>query len=267
MRMTCRRGAGLLSVALGLTLLLGAPTALGVAAGARATEPAACTALDCDPASELVGDDPAPEVGEQAAPERPRSIKPSTSEAAQLQRNATGPSSQSARAAQSQSATVDIGDDFFSPKNMTVAVGTTVTWTNKGERPHTVTADDESFDSGGAPQDYIYPGQTFSHTFTKAGSFPYYCRLHGDRGGVGQAGVINVAAEETEPDEPQQPADTPDPKAEDSPGTAGADSDAAETSTGVLAETGAEHLYLAPTGLALIVVGSALLLAPRRRST
>ena len=37
-------------------------------------------------------------------------------------------------------------------------------------------------------------GASFSHTFTKAGSFPYYCRYHGGAGGVGMSGVITVTA-------------------------------------------------------------------------
>lgn len=75
-----------------------------------------------------------------------------------------------------------MGDDFFAPAKVTVPVGTTVTWTNPGQRPHTSTADDGSWDSGGDPEDYVLPGQSFSHTFITAGRFPYYCRLHGDRG-------------------------------------------------------------------------------------
>jgi plastocyanin len=37
-------------------------------------------------------------------------------------------------------------------------------------------------------------GASFTHTFTKAGSFPYYCRYHGGPGGQGMSGVITVVA-------------------------------------------------------------------------
>jgi amicyanin len=61
---------------------------------------------------------------------------------------------------------------YMQPK-ITVAVGTTVEWTNADPLPHTVTAVDKSFNSG-----LIQPGKTFRHTFTKAGTFNFYCMPH-----------------------------------------------------------------------------------------
>jgi plastocyanin len=57
--------------------------------------------------------------------------------------------------------------------NLSVAKGTTVTWTNNDAMAHTVTADDASFDSGN-----IAPGATFSHTFSTAGTVAYHCSIH-----------------------------------------------------------------------------------------
>jgi plastocyanin len=54
-----------------------------------------------------------------------------------------------------------------------VTVGTTVEWTNRDPLAHTVTAVDRSFNSG-----LIQPGKTFRHTFTKAGTFNYFCIPH-----------------------------------------------------------------------------------------
>ena len=54
-----------------------------------------------------------------------------------------------------------------------VAVGTTVTWTNQDGVSHTVTAGDRSTDSGTFAQ-----GQTYSLTFTQAGTFAYFCSVH-----------------------------------------------------------------------------------------
>lgn len=70
------------------------------------------------------------------------------------------------------------GSFAFSPATLTIKVGTTVTWTNTTQAPHTVTSDDgKTFDSGTANP--ISPGGgTFSFTFTKAGTFPYHCQLH-----------------------------------------------------------------------------------------
>lgn len=83
--------------------------------------------------------------------------------------------------------TINLTYDSFSPKEMHIKAGQTVTWTNNGQIPHTVTADDDSFDSGDLPV-----GQNFSHTFTKPGRYPYYCRMHGAAGGYGMAGVLIV---------------------------------------------------------------------------
>lgn len=74
--------------------------------------------------------------------------------------------------------TVDVVDFAFEPGTLSVPVGTTVTWTNRGERPHTITADDGSFDSG-----RLDPGEEFSFTFDTAGSFTYFCGFHPDMQG------------------------------------------------------------------------------------
>lgn len=68
---------------------------------------------------------------------------------------------------------VSIANFTFQPAMLTVPVGTTVTWTNNDSTGHTVVADDGSFRS-----DTIAPGATFSHTFTTAGTFSYFCSLH-----------------------------------------------------------------------------------------
>ncbi len=67
----------------------------------------------------------------------------------------------------------------FQPADLTVAVGTTVTWTNKDSAPHTVTADDSSFKSGNLSID-----ATFSQTFSTAGTFAYHCAIHSSMKGT-----------------------------------------------------------------------------------
>lgn len=69
--------------------------------------------------------------------------------------------------------TVTIKDMQYSPTAIEVKVGDTVVWNNTDDRDHTVVADDGSFDSGN-----IRAGSSFSHTFTKAGSFAYGCKYH-----------------------------------------------------------------------------------------
>jgi plastocyanin len=74
----------------------------------------------------------------------------------------------------------------FEPKEVTVAPGTTVEWTNQGGR-HNVEADNGSFKS-----DTLVAGQKYEHKFDTAGSFPYFCSFHGGKGGHDMAGTVNV---------------------------------------------------------------------------
>jgi plastocyanin len=65
-------------------------------------------------------------------------------------------------------------DNFtFNAATITVKVGTTVTWTNGDDIPHTVVAKDKSFKSK-----VLDTGDTFTFTFTKAGEYDYFCSLH-----------------------------------------------------------------------------------------
>jgi plastocyanin len=76
-------------------------------------------------------------------------------------------------AAPAKTQNVSIKMFAFTPQVLTVTVGTTVTWTNDDEDPHTVVANDKSFHSAALDTD-----GKFSYTFTKPGEFPYYCSLH-----------------------------------------------------------------------------------------
>jgi plastocyanin len=87
----------------------------------------------------------------------------------------------------SQEMSIEVVDSAYQPGEITIAPGTTVVWTQTGSLPHTVTADDGSFDSGD-----MSSGDTFSFTFEEEGTYPYYCEYHGGPGGQGMAGVIIV---------------------------------------------------------------------------
>ncbi|MES2056483.1 MAG: cupredoxin family copper-binding protein [Pseudomonadota bacterium] len=76
-------------------------------------------------------------------------------------------------AAPAKTQAVSIKGFAFSPQVLTVAPGTTVTWTNVDEDPHTVTANDRSFHSAALDTDDKY-----SFTFTKLGDYAYFCSLH-----------------------------------------------------------------------------------------
>ncbi len=69
--------------------------------------------------------------------------------------------------------TIKIDNFVFGPGALTVSVGTTVTWINQDDIPHTVVADDKSFKSKVMDTD-----ERFSFTFTKPGEFSYFCSLH-----------------------------------------------------------------------------------------
>ena len=61
----------------------------------------------------------------------------------------------------------------FNPATITVAAGTTITWTNKDAITHTVTSDTNLFNSGN-----IVSNGTYSFTFPTAGTYPYHCSIH-----------------------------------------------------------------------------------------
>ena len=68
---------------------------------------------------------------------------------------------------------VKIDNFSFAPGMLTVAVGTTVTWTNRDDIPHTVVSADGVFKSKARDTD-----EKFSYMFAKAGTYPYYCSIH-----------------------------------------------------------------------------------------
>jgi plastocyanin len=86
----------------------------------------------------------------------------------------------SAAPAASGGAAVEMVDNAFEPKDLTVNVGDTVTWTNGGQLAHTATG--EGFDSGS-----VAAGETFEWTAEQAGTFDYVCTFH-----PGMEGTITV---------------------------------------------------------------------------
>jgi len=106
-----------------------------------------------------------------------------------------------------QAASVAAVDDEFRAAQLTVTVGTTVVWTNQGQHPHTVTANDRAFDSG-----TLEGGQTFSVTFDEVGGVPYYCQIHGEPGS-GMTGLVIVQAASEDGADQGSPASGSDPLA------------------------------------------------------
>ena len=68
---------------------------------------------------------------------------------------------------------ISIENFTFNPAKVTVSAGTKVTWINRDDVPHTVRSNDDLFQSGTLDTD-----DTFSHVFTTAQTFEYYCGVH-----------------------------------------------------------------------------------------
>src|SRR6266404_1748340 len=71
------------------------------------------------------------------------------------------------------SASVTIDNFSFTSATLTVPVGTTVTWVNHDDIPHTVVSTEQKFKSKALDTD-----ESFSFTFNDPGSYPYFCSLH-----------------------------------------------------------------------------------------
>jgi plastocyanin len=80
----------------------------------------------------------------------------------------------SASPAAGAESTVTISGLTFSPAELTVPAGTTVTWVNEDSEPHTATGNDrEALQSG-----TMMPGDSFSQAFSEAGTIEYFCEFH-----------------------------------------------------------------------------------------
>jgi amicyanin len=69
---------------------------------------------------------------------------------------------------------IEISNFAFSPASLAIKTGDSVTWTNGDSVPHTVTSDSGTELSSS----HLNNGQTYSHTFTAAGTYNYHCSIH-----------------------------------------------------------------------------------------
>jgi LPXTG-motif cell wall-anchored protein len=150
--------------------------------------------------------------------------------------------------------TVSIQDFFFDPDQLSVAPGTTVTWVNEGEAPHTVTSTDgKELDSG-----TLQPGDTYSFTFKDddAGeTYAYQCTIHPQ---MTASVTVSGGGEMT----------TPSASASASPSASASASPTASASASVspkLPDTGGISLPLV-AAVALVGFGALALIAKRRAS-
>jgi plastocyanin len=90
---------------------------------------------------------------------------------------------------QGQEVTVRMEDNFFDQANITVEPGTTVTWVQSGNNPHTTTSYDDLWDSGMIEGG---SGGTFSYSFEEPGRYDYFCIPHESMGMVGSVTVSDA---------------------------------------------------------------------------
>jgi plastocyanin len=152
------------------------------------------------------------------------------------------------------SMTVSIQDFFFDPDQLTVAPGTTVTWVNEGQAPHTVTSTDgKELDSA-----TLQPGDTYSFTFKDddAGeNYAYQCTIHPE---MTASVTVSGGGEMT----------TPSASASASPSATASASPSASASASVspnLPDTGGLSLPLV-AAVALVGFGVLAIIAMRRAS-
>jgi plastocyanin len=94
---------------------------------------------------------------------------------------------------------VEMQDYRFAEADLTIPVGTTVRWTNRGQAPHTATAEDGTFAT-----EQLATGASASHTFVTPGTFDYVCALHPD-----MTGTITVRDDPGEPSPASSPSAAP----------------------------------------------------------
>lgn len=85
--------------------------------------------------------------------------------------------------------TVEIFDSSFSPQDLTIGEGDTVIWVNNGNMVHTSTSGTDCNDDGSWNSGELVPDASFSHIFTTAGAFDYFCIPHCE---MGMTGSITV---------------------------------------------------------------------------
>lgn len=101
---------------------------------------------------------------------------------------------------------VEVVDNQFDPSVAAVAVGGVVTWMNEGKTPHNITPV-EPDERWGVKTSAFLPGDSYTHTFSDAGTYRYYCTIHGapDRG---QHGAVEVGDPRPDSKPPSPPAVT-----------------------------------------------------------
>lgn len=139
--------------------------------------------------------------GQAAPPAPPAAVAPSPAPVTDPAAPSADPGTGTGTGEQPPTAVAaDIADFEFRPPTIEVAAGGTVTWTNAGVAPHTVSATDGSFDSG-----TLETGGVFEQTFASPGSYAYLCQMHPDMAGTVEVVVATAVAPPAAPPAAEQP--------------------------------------------------------------
>jgi manganese oxidase len=79
---------------------------------------------------------------------------------------------------------VDIVNFAFNPESLDITAGDTVVWINKGSVSHTTTSGIDGVPDGHWDSGLMAPGDSFTHVFQTAGTFPYFCAIHFSTAGM-----------------------------------------------------------------------------------
>jgi plastocyanin len=150
-----------------------------------------------------------------------------------------------------------ISDFMFTPASLTIHVGDTITWANRGPAPHSATAYDHSFDTG-----VLQKGQSGSHTFTTAGTFTYFCSVHPFMHGT----VVVLAAPSSTSGSSNTTSSHASASSNSSPTTTTPTATVATDTTGQLPLTGFDVVPRLLVGLLLLAAGVTLRRVAARRS-
>ena len=115
---------------------------------------------------------PAPSTAPNQAPKKVEAAKPAPAPKVE-EKPAASPAPVQAQAPAAKTVTVSIKGFKFSPADITINIGDTIVWTNDDSAPHTVESSDGTLKS-----DELTNGDTYSHTFAKAGKVSYMCGIH-----------------------------------------------------------------------------------------
>jgi plastocyanin len=88
---------------------------------------------------------------------------------------------------------VQVSDNEYTPAQVHAKVGQAVTWASSGGNPHDIEPADPAA-RWGSSIETLGQGGSYSMTFGEAGTYAYYCTIHGTKNGKGMAGVVVVDA-------------------------------------------------------------------------